>query len=78
MDRFLGRHGSVDTYRRHNDAPAQNTRWSYRPGVRARNIASRLDYFTANPELVDRIARVRHQTNVHGSDHCPVELALRS
>jgi exodeoxyribonuclease III len=77
MDRFLGRHGWVDTFRHHDDRPGQYTWWSYRPGVRERNIGWRLDYFTANPELCGRIARVRHQTHVRGSDHCPVELALR-
>jgi exonuclease III len=26
---------------------------------------------------MDRVARVRHQTEVLGSDHCPVELVLK-
>jgi exodeoxyribonuclease-3 len=78
MDRFLGRHGWVDTFRSRNDGPGQYTWWSYRPGVRARNIGWRLDYFVANPELMDRVARVRHRAEVLGSDHCPVELVLRA
>jgi exodeoxyribonuclease-3 len=78
MDRFLGRHGWVDTFRRHNEQPGHYTFWSNMPGVRARNVGWRLDYFASNPELCERIARVRHQTDVFGSDHCPVELSLRA
>jgi len=78
MDRFLGRHGWVDTFRRHCDAPGHYTFWSQRSGARARNVGWRLDYFSANEELIERIARVRHQPEVRGSDHCPVELVLRS
>jgi exodeoxyribonuclease-3 len=78
MERFLGKHGWVDTFRRFQSEPGHYTWWSQRPGVRDRNIGWRLDYFVANPELVDRVARVEHQTKVRGSDHCPVELVLKS
>jgi exodeoxyribonuclease III len=78
LDRFLQRHGWVDTFRHHCDEPGHYTWWSYRPGVRERNIGWRLDYFVANPELMDRVSRVRHQHRVRGSDHCPVELELRA
>jgi len=79
LDRFFGPHGWVDTFRcRNGEAPGHYTWWSYRPGVRERNVGWRIDYFAANPELAPRIARVRHQTEVRGSDHCPVELVLRA
>jgi len=77
MERFTSRHGWVDTFRSLCPEPGHYTWWSYRPGVRERNIGWRLDYFIANPELMDRVKRVRHQTKVRGSDHCPVELELR-
>jgi len=77
MDRFVSRHGWVDTFRSLCPEPGHYTWWSYRPGVRERNIGWRLDYFIANAELMDRVTRVRHQTKVRGSDHCPVELELR-
>ena len=77
MERFVVKHGWVDTFRRLSPEPGHYTWWSNRPGVRERNIGWRLDYFVANPELMDRIARVEHQTKVQGSDHCPVELVLR-
>jgi exodeoxyribonuclease III len=78
LDRFFGRHGWVDTFRRQCDEPGHYTWWSYRPGVRERNVGWRIDYFAANPELMDRVTRVRHQNEVRGSDHCPVELTLRA
>jgi exodeoxyribonuclease III len=78
LDRFFGAHGWVDTFRSRCDAPGHYTWWSYRPGVRARNIGWRLDYFVADAALAPRIARVRHQHEVLGSDHCPVELVLRA
>ncbi|MFI5314817.1 MAG: exodeoxyribonuclease III [Myxococcota bacterium] len=78
MERFLTRHGWVDTFRSRCPEPGHYTWWSYRPGVRARNVGWRLDYFVANREIQDRVARVRHQSDVRGSDHCPVELALRA
>ena len=77
MERFLRRHGWIDTFRSRCDEPGHYTFWSQRAGVRQRNIGWRLDYFAANPELCDRVARVRHQPDVRGSDHCPVELVLR-
>ncbi len=78
MERFLGRHGWVDTFRTLCAEPGHYTWWSHRPGVRERNIGWRLDYFVANPELMERVTRVRHQTAVRGSDHCPVGLELSS
>jgi exodeoxyribonuclease-3 len=78
LDRFFGRHGWVDTFRSRCAEPGHYTWWSYRPGVRERNIGWRLDYFAANRELAGRVSRVRHQSEVRGSDHCPVELVLRA
>jgi exodeoxyribonuclease III len=77
MTKFLEA-GFVDTFRHFNpDARDRYTWWSYRPGVRERNIGWRIDYFAANQELRDRLGRVAHQDQVRGSDHCPVELRLR-
>ena len=77
MDRFLARHGWVDTFRSRCPEPGHYTFWNSRPGLRERNIGWRLDYFVANPELMERVARIEHQTKVRGSDHCPVALRLR-
>lgn len=77
MDRFTGL-GWVDTFRRFEPGPLHYTWWSYRPGVRAKNIGWRLDYFFANAEFSDRVKAAIHRPEVLGSDHCPVHLTLRS
>lgn len=77
MDKFVG-HGYVDTFRHFCQEPEQYTWWSYRPGIRARNIGWRLDYFCINQESKDRLKGAVHQPKVMGSDHCPVVLELLS
>lgn len=77
MDRFVGKLGWVDAFRRFEEGPGHYTWWSYRPGVRERNIGWRLDYFLVNPEWADRLKKATHCPDVMGSDHCPVRLVLR-
>lgn len=77
MDRLIDKLGWVDTFRHFEKGPGQYTWWSYRPGVRARNIGWRLDYFVTNPESIDRVKLVEHRPDVMGSDHCPVRLVLK-
>jgi len=73
MDVFLGA-GYVDAFRVFESGPDHYTWWSYRPGVRARNIGWRIDYFAVNQGLQEKLTSCRHHPNVLGSDHCPVEL----
>lgn len=76
MDFFLT-HGYVDGFRHFNPDPGHYTWWSYRPGVREKNIGWRLDYFIIDQGSKDRLGEVMHQPSVKGSDHCPVLLSLR-
>ena len=76
MTKFLGR-GYVDTFRLHNREPGHYTWWSYRPGVRAKNVGWRLDCFATNADHAERVKATTHQTKVYGSDHCPVLLELK-
>lgn len=69
--------GYIDTFRHFTQEPGHYTWWSYRPGVREKNIGWRLDYFLTNPEWKDRLKSAHHQHQVRGSDHCPVELNIR-
>ncbi len=75
MDQFT-QDGYVDAFRKFNGQPGHYTWWSYRPGVRDKNIGWRLDYFVVNPESVDRLQNMQHRTEIKGSDHCPVMLEL--
>lgn len=69
--------GWVDTFRMFEPGGDHYTWWSYRPGIRDRNIGWRLDYFVANSEWTDRIEKSYHQPQVLGSDHCPVIIDIK-
>jgi exodeoxyribonuclease-3 len=76
LDRFTGL-GWVDAFRHFEPGPEHYTWWSYRPGVRAKNVGWRLDYFFTNPENENRLRSTMHRHQVMGSDHCPVTLVLK-
>jgi exodeoxyribonuclease-3 len=76
MTKFLGS-GFVDTFRHFEKGGGYYTWWSYRPGVREKNIGWRLDYHCVNDALMDRVKASHIHCDVVGSDHCPVELILR-
>lgn len=80
MLRFANRlvkHQYIDCFRRFCQEPGHYTWWSYRPGVRERNVGWRIDYFFVNPELGRRLKQAYAQPRVMGSDHCPIGLELR-
>lgn len=77
MDRMVDGLKWVDTFREFEKGPGHYTWWSYRPGVREKNVGWRLDYFLSNPESRDRLKSVVHLPEVMGSDHCPVRLVLK-
>ncbi len=76
MDTFVSEK-YIDTFRVFNQEPGHYTWWSYRPGIRARNIGWRLDHFFVSEDLKDRLKSASHRTEVLGSDHCPVVLELK-
>ncbi|MCC6276607.1 MAG: exodeoxyribonuclease III [Oligoflexia bacterium] len=75
MSRFLGK-GYVDSFRSACPEPGHYSWWSYRPGVREKNIGWRLDYHVLSPNLRSRIQRAEIHPDVLGSDHCPVSVEL--
>jgi len=76
MDKFLSL-DYVDVFRHYNQKPDQYTWWSYRPGVREKNIGWRLDYFICSKPVVSSLMEIEHQPHILGSDHCPVVLKLK-
>ena len=68
--------GWVDTFRHFNKEPDHYTWWSYRPGVREKNIGWRIDYHCVTPELMPRVQKSEILPHVMGSDHCPIVLHL--
>jgi exodeoxyribonuclease-3 len=68
--------GFVDTFRMFNDKPEQYTWWSYRTKARTRNVGWRLDYFFVNEELKKNVKNATIESDVMGSDHCPISLKI--
>jgi exodeoxyribonuclease-3 len=68
--------GFVDTFREFEPAGGHYTWWSQMPGVRARNIGWRIDYFLVSSILRPRVKRAFIRSDVMGSDHCPVGIVI--
>ena len=69
--------GFVDTFREFEPGPGHYSWWTYRAGARARNIGWRIDYFLASAALRPRLERAWIDSQIMGSDHCPVGLELK-
>lgn len=68
--------GFVDTFRIFNQDGENYTWWSYRTRARERNVGWRLDYFVVNKEFEKKVISAGIESDVMGSDHCPVTLEL--
>ena len=76
MTELLGS-GFTDTFRKlHPDETGVYSWWSYRFNARANNAGWRIDYFIVSERLTNKIHRASIETQVLGSDHCPVVLEL--
>ena len=69
--------GYDDVFRKFHQEPKQYTWWTYRFGARKRNIGWRIDYFFVNKEFLPMITDCKIRADIHGSDHCPVEMYLK-
>lgn len=72
----LIRKNFVDTFREFEKGPGHYTWWSSMPGVRARNVGWRIDYFLISAALRPRLKRAFIRKDVLGSDHCPVGIEI--
>ncbi len=69
--------GFVDTFREFEKGPGHYTWWSGMMNCRARNIGWRVDYFVAAEKLRSKLKRAWIESQVMGSDHCPVGLEVK-
>ena len=70
--------GFIDTFRLlYPDTKGVYSWWSYRFHAREKNAGWRIDYFLVSDRLKDRVSDSRIDTDVFGSDHCPIELILK-
>ncbi len=72
----LVEHGYVDTFRIFNQNEGQYTYWDQRFNARLRNVGWRIDYFFVSPDLKPNVKDAFIQSDVQGSDHCPIGLIL--
>ncbi len=76
LDKFVN-HGYVDTFRHvHGDISSMYSWWSYQFKARERNVGWQIDYFFVSEELRGAIKNAWINTEITGSDHCPVGLEL--
>lgn len=69
--------GFVDIFRRRNPTlTGAYTWWSYLRKARLSNAGWRIDYFLISERLIERVADATIESNIFGSDHCPVTLTL--
>ena len=76
FDRLLGV-GLLDTFRVFESGGGHYTWWSNRPGVRARNIGWRIDYFLVSTRLQGQVKAAQILPQVQGSDHCPIRIVMK-
>jgi exodeoxyribonuclease-3 len=76
MDKFTGA-GHIDTFRYFHPGEAGHyTWWSYMGSARERNVGWRLDYNCVDKSFISNVKSSIIMADVHGSDHCPVEIKL--
>lgn len=69
--------GYIDTFRYfYPDKEEEYSWWSYFAKSRERNIGWRIDYFVVSKSLEDKLEDAKIHQDIHGSDHCPVELKI--
>ena len=70
--------GFADTFRHlHPTQEGIYSWWSYRFHAREKNVGWRIDYFLTSQRLLPQVSEANILTDIMGSDHCPVELALQ-
>lgn len=69
--------GFIDTFRYfYPETTGVYSWWSYRFNARKNNAGWRIDYFLVSNNLEDRIKEASIDTEILGSDHCPVKLIM--
>lgn len=75
FDKFLS-HAYVDTFREFIKENGHYTWWSWRKGVRERNIGWRIDYFLVTNDILKNVKKSYILKDTYGSDHCPIGLMI--
>ncbi len=76
FDKLL-RKGYVDSFRHLCDEPNHYTWWDTITRARDRNVGWRIDYFFLTDDLLPHLQDAWIESEVLGSDHCPVGIELK-
>ena len=77
MTSFLAA-GHIDTFRHfHPEEKGHYTWWSYMGQARVNNVGWRIDYHCVNKAFLPKVKSSIIRPEIHGSDHCPVEIFLK-
>ncbi|MGL4571944.1 MAG: exodeoxyribonuclease III [Clostridium sp.] len=70
--------GFIDTFRYfYPELESAYSWWSYRFNARKNNAGWRIDYFLVSDTLKERLIDAKIDSEILGSDHCPVELIIK-
>lgn len=71
--------GFVDIFRKRNpELEGAYTYWNYMFNARENNKGWRIDYFLVSKSLEDSVEEVEIYPDLHGSDHCPVGIVIKT
>jgi len=70
--------GYIDIFRRLHPEPGQYTWWDMKTRARERDIGWRIDYFFLTPDLLPAVKDASILKEIIGSDHCPIQLILKT
>ncbi len=65
-----------DSFRYFHPNEEAYTFWSYRFNAREKNIGWRIDYFLISKALINKVKSVNINSDIYGSDHCPISLEI--
>jgi len=70
-------HGYADVFRYfYPNKTGIYTYWDMKTFSRSRNVGWRIDYFFVTPEILNNVKAINTFTDIHGSDHCPLEIKV--
>lgn len=70
--------GFIDTYRHFNpEKSGAYSYWDQKTRARDRNVGWRIDYFFLSPNLEKNLVDAWIDSDVYGSDHCPIGVKMK-
>lgn len=70
--------GFIDSFRQFHQEGEHYTWWPYFANARERNLGWRIDYTFVSKKLISKLKDAFILPEVHGSDHCPVGIEIKS